>query len=91
MMLCHLAVSMTDLWVAGRLDASVQASLGIVSQVFTLLMLITSLAGSGCLTTISQALGAGLEQRPPVRGADRRGLPVSRARSSQRQASFACR
>ena len=63
MMLCHLAVSMTDLWVAGRLDASVQASLGIVSQVFTLLMLITSLAGSGCLTTISQALGAGLEQR----------------------------
>lgn len=26
-------------------------------------MLITSLAGSGCLTTISQALGAGLEQR----------------------------
>ena len=59
MMLCHLAVSMTDLWVAGRLDASVQASLGIVSQVFTLLMLITSLAGSGCLTTISQALGAG--------------------------------
>ena len=30
MMLCHLAVSMTDLWVAGRLDASVQASLGIV-------------------------------------------------------------
>lgn len=63
MMLCHLAVSMTDLWVAGRLDASVQASLGIVSQVFTLLMLITSLAGSGCLTAISQALGAGLEQR----------------------------
>lgn len=54
---------LTDLWVAGRLDASVQASLGIVSQVFTLLMLITSLAGSGCLTTISQALGAGLEQR----------------------------
>lgn len=63
MMLCHLVVSMTDLWVAGRLDAAVLASLGIVSQVFTLLMLITSLAGSGCLTTISQALGAGLERR----------------------------
>ncbi len=63
MMLCHLTVSMTDLWVAGRLDAAVQASLGIVAQVFTLLMLITSLAGSGCLTTISQALGAGLKRR----------------------------
>lgn len=63
MMLCHLAASITDLWVARRLNASVQASLGTVSQVFTLLMLITSLAGSDCLTTISQALGAGLEQR----------------------------
>lgn len=63
MMLCHLVVSMTDLWVAGRMDAAVLASLGIVSQIFTLLLLITSLVGSGCLTTISQALGAGLERR----------------------------
>ena len=53
MMLCHLSISMTDLWVAGRLGADVQASIGIVSQVFTLLMLVASLAGSGCLAAIS--------------------------------------
>lgn len=63
MMLCHLSISMTDLWVAGRLGADVQASIGIVSQVFTLLMLIASLAGSGCLAAISQSLGAGLGRR----------------------------
>ena len=63
MMLCHLSISMTDLWVAGRLGADVQASIGIVSQVFTLLMLVASLAGSGCLAAISQSLGAGLGRR----------------------------
>ena len=63
LMLCHLGVSLTDLWVAGRIDTAVVASLGIVSQVFTLLMLITSIAGSGCLAAVSQALGAGLALR----------------------------
>ena len=63
LMLCHLGVSLTDLWVAGKIDTSVVASLGIVSQVFTLLMLITSVAGSGCLAAVSQALGAGLALR----------------------------
>ena len=63
LMLCHLGVSLTDLWVAGKIDTAVVASLGIVSQVFMLLMLITSVAGSGCLAAVSQALGAGLTLR----------------------------
>ena len=63
LMLCHLGISMTDLWVAGRLDPRVLASLGIVGQVFMLLMLITSVAGTGCLAAISQALGANLPLR----------------------------
>ena len=63
LMLCHLGIAMTDLWVAGKIDATVVASLGIVSQVFTLLMLITSIAGSGCLAAVSQALGSGLSLR----------------------------
>ena len=63
LMLCHLGISMTDLWVAGRIDPAVLASLGIVSQVFMLFMLITSVAGSGALASVSQALGAGLPMR----------------------------
>lgn len=63
LMLCHLGISLTDLWVAGRIDQSVQAALGVVAQIFAVLMLVTSFAGSGCLAAISQSLGAGLEHR----------------------------
>lgn len=63
LMLCHLGISMTDLWVAGRIDAKVLASLGVVSQVFVLFMLVTSIAASGALASVSQALGAGLPMR----------------------------
>lgn len=60
LMLCHLIISMTDVWAAGRLDTSVQAAAGVAAQIFSLLMLITSLIASGCMTTITQSLGAGL-------------------------------
>lgn len=63
LMLCHLGISMTDLWVAGRIDASVVASMGVVGQVFAILMLVTSIAGTGALSAVSQALGAGLALR----------------------------
>lgn len=78
LMLCHLAISLTDLWVAGRLDAGVQASLGVVTQIFALLMLVTSLAGAGCMATVSQSLGAGL----PRRASRYAGLIVSLALAS---------
>ena len=63
LMLCHLVISMTDVWTTGRLGAEAQAATGVVTQIFALLMLLTSLIASGCLTTVSQSLGAGLEKR----------------------------
>lgn len=75
LMLCHLGISMTDLWVTGRIDSSVQAALGVVAQIFIVLMLITSIAGSGCLAAVSQALGAG----NPLRARRYAGLIVSLA------------
>lgn len=78
LMLCHLGIAMTDLWVAGRIDGAVLAALGVVSQVFTLLMLITSIAGSGCLAAVSQALGAGL----PLRARRYAGLIITLAFSA---------
>ena len=46
LMLCHLAVSMTDLWVCGQIDAQILAVLGGISQVFAFLMLVTSMVAS---------------------------------------------
>lgn len=63
LMLCHLVISMTDVWAAGQLGPDVQASTGVVAQIFALLMLITSFIASGCLTSVSQSLGAGLTLR----------------------------
>ena len=63
LMLCHLVISMTDVWTAGKLGANVQAATGVVTQIFALLMLITSLIASGCMATVSQSLGAGLRRR----------------------------
>ena len=63
LMLCHLVISMTDVWTAGKLGPDVQAATGVVAQIFSLLMLLTSLIASGCLSTVSQSLGAGLALR----------------------------
>lgn len=59
LMACHVCISLTDLWVAGQIDAAALSALGVVSQIFSLLLLLTSLAGSGCLATVSQSLGGG--------------------------------
>ena len=45
LMLCHMGMSMTDVAVTGLISPAAQASLGAVGQVFTLLMLVASLAG----------------------------------------------
>lgn len=63
LMLCHLTVSMTDIWVAGQIDSRVLATLGFISQLSAMLMLLISVVGSGCMATVSQSLGAGLGQR----------------------------
>ncbi len=58
LMLCHLVISITDLWVAGMLNGTVQAALGIVSQISMILALAVSFFISGFATTIAQCLGA---------------------------------
>ncbi len=58
LMLCHLCVSMTDIWAAGKISGESQAAIGIVSQIFAFMVLMASVAGSGALTAVSQALGA---------------------------------
>lgn len=63
LMLCHLAISMADIWCAGKIDSSLQASLGIISQINTMLMLLTSFIAGGCMAAISQSLGAKLHKR----------------------------
>ena len=63
LMLCHLVISMTDVWTAGKLGTDVQAATGVVAQLFSLLMLVTSLIAGGCMATVSQSLGAGLALR----------------------------
>ena len=63
LMLCHLCISLTDLWVAGKLGESVQAGLGIVTQFYMILILVVSFAGTGFSSTIAQSLGA----QKPVR------------------------
>lgn len=63
LMLCHLVISMTDIWCAGKVHSNLQASLGIITQVFAFLMVLTSFIASGCMTSISQSLGAGLKRR----------------------------
>lgn len=63
LMLCHMGMNMTDVAITGLISPEAQASLGVVGQVFTLLMLVASLAGSGCLAAVSQALGMGLALR----------------------------
>ena len=63
LMLCHLAISITDVWVTGQIGKDVLAGLALISQIFTFLMLITSIVSSGCMATVSQALGAGNELR----------------------------
>lgn len=58
LMLCHICISLTDLWVAGKLGESVQAGLGIVTQFYMVIILVVSFAGTGFSSAIAQSLGA---------------------------------
>ncbi len=58
LMLCHLCISFTDIWVSSKLGNSVQAGLGIVAQYYMMLMLIISFSGNGFSSSIAQSLGA---------------------------------
>ena len=59
MMLFQFMVGFTNVWVAGRIDALVQASFGLVIQVFFLFLVIGIAIANASTATMSQALGAG--------------------------------
>lgn len=59
----HFLIGMTDVWVAGRIDREVQASLGIISQSLFFLLVVAMAVANGAVAAISQSLGAGLVTR----------------------------
>lgn len=63
MMFFHFLIGFTDVWVAGRINADVQASFGIVSQCMFFLLVVATAMSSAAVAAISQALGAGLLRR----------------------------
>lgn len=63
MMVFHFFIGFADVWVAGRLDSNVQASLGIITQSLFFLLVIAMAVANGGVAAISQSEGAGLHLR----------------------------
>ena len=63
MLLCQFAIGMADVWAGGQLGADVQASIGLIAQCQTLLMVLAFATASGAVAAISQSLGAGRMRR----------------------------
>lgn len=55
---CQFIIGITDVWAAGRLGSTVQASIGLITQCQMLLMALGMAAMSGTVATVSQSLGA---------------------------------
>lgn len=63
MMLFHFLIGFVDVWVAGRISREVQASMGMVSQLFFIFLVVAIAVANGSVAAISQSLGAGLWRR----------------------------
>ena len=63
MMVFHFCIGMADVWVAGKIDSKVQASLGIINQSLFFLLVVAMAVANGAVATISQSAGAGLDKR----------------------------
>jgi len=59
MMLFNFLIGFVDVWVAGKIDHRVQASLGIITQSLFLFLVIATAVAGGAVAAISQSLGAG--------------------------------
>lgn len=55
---CQFIIGITDVWAAGQIDSTVQASIGLITQCQMLLMALAMAAMSGTVATVSQSLGA---------------------------------
>ena len=63
MMFFHFWIGFLDVYVAGLLNSKVQASLGIVTQILFFLLIVAISFANGAVSTISQSIGAGRENR----------------------------
>ncbi|HWR04458.1 MAG TPA: MATE family efflux transporter [Humidesulfovibrio sp.] len=63
MMLFNFLIGFVDVWVAGKIDHRVQASLGIITQSLFLFLIIAMAVSGGAVAAISQSLGAGKTRR----------------------------
>lgn len=63
MMLCSMVIGLTDIWVAGRINPDVQASIGLATQLQAFLMVLGMALGAGAMAAVSQSMGAGRRKR----------------------------
>ncbi len=63
MMFFHFTIGFADVWVAGRIDYTVQASVGVISQSLFFFLVIGMAVANGSVAAISQSFGAGLVRR----------------------------
>lgn len=62
-MFLHFWIGFADVYVAGLLDSTVQASLGLITSCLFFLLVIAISVANGSVAAISQSIGAGLELR----------------------------
>ncbi len=63
MMVFHFLIGFVDVWVAGRIDKNVQASMGMITQALFFLLVVAIAVANGSVAAISQSMGAGLYRR----------------------------
>ncbi len=63
MMILHFFISAVDVKVAGMINPSVQASLGMITQIFLFVLVIAMAVANSSVAAISQSVGAGLHSR----------------------------
>jgi putative MATE family efflux protein len=63
MMVAHFFIGFVDVLVAGKIDAEVQAALGIITQCLFFLLIVGIAVANGAVAVISQSMGACLDHR----------------------------
>lgn len=62
-MLCMIVISLTDVYVGGKINSQVQASIGVAAQLHALFMVLGTSIGAGAMAAVSQSIGARRFQR----------------------------
>ncbi|WP_250645483.1 MATE family efflux transporter [Salidesulfovibrio onnuriiensis] len=63
MMVFHFFIGVADVWVAGKINREVQASLGLITQSLFFMLVVAVALANGAVAAISQSEGAGLHRR----------------------------